>query len=270
MNFGSTLKIQSKLANKGRLCMHLGQAVNHPRDTYRFLNLATDRVILSRDVRWLGKVYGTYHSIPSIELADADEDLRSIADSAAPGGVEESDSDSDESSVPQDAVNQQSLKSKPVKEQQGVLSSEEKEQRSLDASADESSTTAVNGDEPLQPKSPDESMEIVFEREDEDEREDDAEDEETTSTKSQQTRPTVLTRNSKYAKALKDMEWFDEPVNTDLGRTRSETAKRKVTISAESIDSGPYYMNVERVNEDMANMVLEALADNAPKISNTE
>ena len=86
VNFGSTLKIQSKLANKGRLCMHLGQAANHPRDTYRFLNLATDRVILSRDVRWLGKVYGTYHSIPSIELADADEDLRSIADSAAPGG----------------------------------------------------------------------------------------------------------------------------------------------------------------------------------------
>ena len=55
------------------------------------------------------------------------------------------------------------------------------------------------------------------------------------------------------------MEWFDEPVNTDLGRTRSETAKRKVTISEESMDSGPYYMNVERVNEDMANMVLEAL-----------
>ena len=92
--------------------------------------------------------------------------------------------------MPQDAVNQQGSKSQPVEEQQGIASPKDKEQESL---ADESSTTAVNGDEPLQPKSPDESMEIFFERED------NAEDEDTTSTKSQQTRPTVLTRNSKYS-----------------------------------------------------------------------
>ena len=39
VNFGSTKKIQAKLKDKGRACIHLGQATNHTTDTYRFIKI---------------------------------------------------------------------------------------------------------------------------------------------------------------------------------------------------------------------------------------
>ena len=39
---------------------HLGRSRNHSADTCRFLNLATNSVINSRDATWLGKVYGEW------------------------------------------------------------------------------------------------------------------------------------------------------------------------------------------------------------------
>ena len=49
--------IQGKLQNKGYAMMFLGYAEQHSVETYRFLNLETMRVSLSRDVRWLGLTY---------------------------------------------------------------------------------------------------------------------------------------------------------------------------------------------------------------------
>ena len=48
-------KIQSKLKDKGIQVMFLGYAKDHAEDVFRFLNLETNRVILSRDVIWLNK-----------------------------------------------------------------------------------------------------------------------------------------------------------------------------------------------------------------------
>jgi hypothetical protein len=49
----ATMKIQSKLANKGIPVMFLGYSDVHATDTYQMLNLKTKRVIQSRNLRWL-------------------------------------------------------------------------------------------------------------------------------------------------------------------------------------------------------------------------
>ena len=46
-------KMRSKLDNRGKTCMFVGYADDHTEDVYRFLNIHTKRIILSRDVRWL-------------------------------------------------------------------------------------------------------------------------------------------------------------------------------------------------------------------------
>jgi hypothetical protein len=46
-------QIRGKLEDCGRPCMYLGQARNHADDVYRFLDLGTNRIIMSRDVIWL-------------------------------------------------------------------------------------------------------------------------------------------------------------------------------------------------------------------------
>jgi hypothetical protein len=58
-------KIQAKLENRGCACLFLGHAPNHADNTYRFLNLTTKKVIVSRDVVWLGKCYGDWRGITS-------------------------------------------------------------------------------------------------------------------------------------------------------------------------------------------------------------
>ena len=40
--------------------MYLGRALNHAADNHQFLNIATELVLISRDVIWLNKVYGDY------------------------------------------------------------------------------------------------------------------------------------------------------------------------------------------------------------------
>ena len=75
---GKTLR--GKLEDCGRACLHLGRADDQPRDTYRFLNLETRRVIHSRDVLWLDKNYGdwkglTVNTTVLDDTEDNDDDL---------------------------------------------------------------------------------------------------------------------------------------------------------------------------------------------------
>jgi len=53
-------KIQNKLENKGTTMIYCGRAVNHGADVHRFFNERTKRIIMSRDVQWLKKVYGDW------------------------------------------------------------------------------------------------------------------------------------------------------------------------------------------------------------------
>ena len=44
-------KMRSKLDERGKTCMFVGYADDHSRDVYRFLNMHTKMIIISRDVR---------------------------------------------------------------------------------------------------------------------------------------------------------------------------------------------------------------------------
>ena len=52
--------IRSKLDNRGKTCMFVGYAEDHAGDVYRFLNIHTKRIIMSRDVGWLNIIWKHY------------------------------------------------------------------------------------------------------------------------------------------------------------------------------------------------------------------
>ena len=54
------VKINGKLTNKGNTCMMLGYTTDSLEGTYCLLKLATNRVVKSRNVHWLDKMYGEY------------------------------------------------------------------------------------------------------------------------------------------------------------------------------------------------------------------
>ena len=53
-------KMRSKLDDRGKTCMFVGYADDHTNNVYRFLNIHTRRIILSRDVRWLNIIWKQY------------------------------------------------------------------------------------------------------------------------------------------------------------------------------------------------------------------
>ena len=53
-------KMRSKLDNRGKTCMFVGYADDHTKDVYRFLNIHTKRIILSRDMQWLKIIWKRY------------------------------------------------------------------------------------------------------------------------------------------------------------------------------------------------------------------
>ena len=60
-------KMRSKLDDRGKTCMFVGYADDHTKDVYRFLNIHTRRIILSRDVRWLNIIWKQYKRKASME-----------------------------------------------------------------------------------------------------------------------------------------------------------------------------------------------------------
>ena len=239
VNYGSDVKIQNKLANRGRVCMHLSQSSQRPRDTYRLLNLATNRVIQSRDVRWVMQVYGTYFSLQDGDLADAlDEPQNDHIDIESKGGImgiEIHDSETNEQGDREDDKVNQNDSNLRDRATEGS--------RRDEGSMENSSVTAVNGD--IEVDGDSEEIEIEFEQE--------------SDTTNRETRPTIMTRNTRFTGALKDMEWFGEsPADWNLGRTRSQSNKGQGQYDSDSY-SGPYYTDVIRENEDMANLIVEAL-----------
>ena len=77
-------KMRSKLDNREKSCMFAGYAEDHAEDVYRFLNIHTKRVIISRDVRWLNIIWKHYrmkgiYARKQVELF-LDEEERLIED----------------------------------------------------------------------------------------------------------------------------------------------------------------------------------------------
>ena len=77
-------KMRSKLDDRGKTCMFVGYADDHSKDVYRFLNIHTRRIIISRDVRWLNIIWKQYkkksiYARKQVELF-LDEEERSLED----------------------------------------------------------------------------------------------------------------------------------------------------------------------------------------------
>ena len=96
-------KMRSKLDDRGKTCMFVGYADDHTKDVYRFLNIHTRRIILSRDVRWLNIIWKQYkkksnYARRQVELFLYEEerllgDERSFGESSIEEIEEESESD---------------------------------------------------------------------------------------------------------------------------------------------------------------------------------
>ena len=98
-------KMRSKLDNRGKTCMFVGYAEDHAGDVYRFLNIHTKRIIMSRDVRWLNIIWKHYriksiYARKQVELF-LDEGERSIEEEKS---VEE-DSEEEEEETEGDGHN---------------------------------------------------------------------------------------------------------------------------------------------------------------------
>ena len=75
-------KMRSMLDKRGKTCMFVGYADDHSGDVYRFLNIHTKRIIMSRDARWLNIIWKHYrtksiYARKQVELF-LDEEERSI------------------------------------------------------------------------------------------------------------------------------------------------------------------------------------------------
>ena len=84
-------KMRSKLDNRGETCMFVGYAEDHAGDVYRFLNIHTKRIIMSRDVRRLNIIWKHYkrksiYARKQLELF-LDEEERSIEDERSFGEI---------------------------------------------------------------------------------------------------------------------------------------------------------------------------------------
>ncbi|MFN7263265.1 MAG: reverse transcriptase domain-containing protein [Cyanobacteriota bacterium] len=89
---GKTIK--SKLGDRGIKCLFLGYAANHAGNVYRVLNLATNMVMISRDVKWLNTFNihdGKNENVQNLD--DEDDHLKNLPQTTfepdADGGANE-------------------------------------------------------------------------------------------------------------------------------------------------------------------------------------
>ena len=65
----------TKLDPRGIISMFVGYSLNHPADSYHFINLSTKIVIHSRDVKWLDKTWGQYYKIPTKDMVQEEIEI---------------------------------------------------------------------------------------------------------------------------------------------------------------------------------------------------
>ena len=94
-------KMRSKLDNRGKTFLFVGYADDHSGDVYRFLNIHTKRIIMSRDARWLNIIWKHYrmksiYARKQVELV-LDEEERWIKEDSE---LEEEDIEGDGHNTP--------------------------------------------------------------------------------------------------------------------------------------------------------------------------
>lgn len=66
-------KIKSKLRNKGYPCIFIGYSNMHADKVYKFYNMQTNNVLLSRNVVWLNKMYSEWMNMKAPPLSSSNE-----------------------------------------------------------------------------------------------------------------------------------------------------------------------------------------------------
>jgi hypothetical protein len=59
-----------KLNNKGNECVFLGYEDNHPQDAFRVLDLKNMTIMITRDVKWLGRTYGDHFKLENSKILE--------------------------------------------------------------------------------------------------------------------------------------------------------------------------------------------------------
>ena len=71
---------RTKNGPRGKISLFVGYSTQHAGDVYRLLNLKTNRVIHSRDVKWIGTIWAEFYKIKIADRAsgyvDPDEDFQ--------------------------------------------------------------------------------------------------------------------------------------------------------------------------------------------------
>ena len=60
---------RTKIDPRGKISLFVGYSTQHAGDVYRLLNPKTSRVIHSRDVKWIGKMWAEFYKIKMIDRA---------------------------------------------------------------------------------------------------------------------------------------------------------------------------------------------------------
>jgi hypothetical protein len=79
--------LKANFDSRGRHCMMLGYADNYAKDAYRMLNLESNRVLLTRDIIWLKKMYKAWKTSDADNTSD-DESINDLELQATKPGRE--------------------------------------------------------------------------------------------------------------------------------------------------------------------------------------
>ena len=92
---------RTKIDRRGKISLFVGYSTQHAGDVYRLLDPKTSRVIHSRDVKWIGKMWAEFYKIRMIErtsgYVDPDEDFQLEEEEDQDIDEEESEPEEDES-----------------------------------------------------------------------------------------------------------------------------------------------------------------------------
>ena len=81
--------IKGKMSNRGTTHLFVGYCDNHAENTYRMLNPKTKKISITRNIKWLNRMYNVKRGIETTERTDAELELE------IPGGIKDEPADSE-------------------------------------------------------------------------------------------------------------------------------------------------------------------------------
>ena len=99
---------RSKLDNKARHCIFVGYVLEGPLKTYRMFDLRTRKIIKSRDVKWINKLYGEWKKNKDknikIKFDEVEEEENSIENENKKKSEDDLNYENDEERVPREVM----------------------------------------------------------------------------------------------------------------------------------------------------------------------